>query len=401
MIFGQKYRIYPSEEQKILLEKHFGCTRLVYNLGLECKSMAWNGSRKSLSYFDMTKQLPELKAEYDFLKEVSAQSLYSALRNLDTAYKNFFRGSAKFPKFKPKKSKQSFQLVQYVAVEKNKLYIPKFREGVKIVLHRPIKGLIKTTTISRTPTNKYFVSFVIQTKEDFPEKKIPSNAVGLDLGIKSFVVLSNGTKFNNPQYLRNSLDKLKWLQRRSSKKKQGSNRSKRFRLRVARQHEKIANQRKELLHKVSDAITKQYDTICIENLQVANMVKNHNLALSISDCGWGMFEQFLKYKADWRGVNIVQIGTFEPSSKTCSDCGYINPELELKDREWLCPNCGSVLDRDLNAAKNILKFGLKTIPLERRDLMDAELPALVGAVKRQKFLGTHFSASKKLPALAM
>lgn len=401
MIFGLKYRIYPSEEQKILLEKHFGCTRLVYNLGLECKTMAWNsGSKKNLSYFDLTKQLPELKTEFDFFKEVNAQSLESALRNLDTAYKNFFRTNAKFPKFKKKSNMQSFQCRQAVAVGKNKLYIPKFREGIKIVLHRPIKGRIKTTTISRTPTNKYFASLTIETKKDFPEKKTPSNAIGLDLGIKSFAVLSDGTKFDNPQYLRSSLDKLKWLQSRFSKKKRGSNRSKRFRLRIAKQHEKIANQRKDFLHKLSTNLIKNHDAICIERLVVSNMVKNHNLALSINDCGWNMFVKMLKYKADWYGKNVLQIDTFEPSSKACSACGYINSKLELKDREWLCPNCGSVLDRDINAAKNILQYGLKTIPLERRDLTDAELPTLVGAMKRQKFLGTHFNASKKLPAFA-
>ena len=396
MIFGQKYRINPSEEQKVLLEKHFGCSRLIYNLGLECKTMAWGGSKKNLTYFDISKQIPELKKEYIFLNEINAQSLQSALRNLDTAFKNFFRGNAKFPNFKSRKSKQSFQCPQNVCVIKNKLYLPKFKEGIKIILHRPIKGLVKTTTISRTSTNKYFVSFVIETKKDFPEKKIPSNIVGLDLGIKSFIVTSDGEKFDNPKYLRKSLNKLKWLQKRFSKKIKGSNRRKTFRLRIAKQHERIANQRKDFLHKISDVITKQYDTICIENLQVTNMVKNHKLALSISDCGWGMFEQFLKYKAEWRGCNIIQIGRFEPSSKTCSTCGYINPQLELKDREWTCPNCNSVLDRDVNAAINILNFGSRYMPVERRLLTDAELPTIVGAMKRQKFLGTHLLRSYPL-----
>ncbi|MFH2032407.1 MAG: RNA-guided endonuclease TnpB family protein [Bacteroidota bacterium] len=401
MIFGLKYRIYPSEEQKILLEKHFGCSRLIYNLGLECKTMAWNGSKKNLTYFDIANQLKELKSEYDFFNEVNSQSLQMSLRNLDTAFKNFFRGNAKFPNFKSRKFKQSFQCPQNICVENNKLYLPKFREGIKIVLHRLIKGLIKTTTISRTPTNKYFASFVIETKSVVPEKKIPNKIIGIDLGIKSFIVTSDGEKFDNPKYLRTSLDKLKWLQKRFSKKKIGSNRRNKFKLRIARVHEKIANQRKDFLHKVSDLITKNFDTICIENLQVANMVKNHKLALSISDCGWGMFEQFLKYKAEWRGCNIVQIGTFEPSSKTCSTCGYINSQLELKDREWTCPNCNSVLDRDVNASINILNFGLRYLPVECRLLTDAELPTIVGAMKRLKFLGTHFNATKKLPALAV
>lgn len=384
MFAARKYRIYPNEEQKVLLEKHFGCTRLLYNLGLECRTMAYSGNKKTLNFFDLANQLKELKEEYPFFKEVNSQSLQMSLRNLENSYTNFFKGKAKFPNFKSKKSKQSFQCPQNVCVEKEKLYIPKFKEGIKIVLHRPIKGLIKLTTISKTPTNKYFVSFTVETKEDFPEKKKPFNAIGLDLGIKSFIVTSDGDKFDNPKYLLGSLIKLKWLQRQFSKKKKGSNRSKKFRLRIAKQHEKVANQRKDFLHKISDAITKRYDTVCIENLNVNGMLKNHKLARSINDCGWGMFEQFLKYKCEWRGINLVQIGTFEPSSKTCSTCGYINSQLELKDREWTCPNCNSILDRDVNAAINILNFSSRYLPVERWS-KDAETPTLVGSMKRQKF----------------
>ena len=392
MNFGLKYRISPTEEQKILLEKHFGCSRLVYNLGLECKTMAYSGNKKTLNYFDLSKQLNELKAEYPFFTEVNSQSLQMSLRNLENAFTNFFRGKAKFPNFKSKKSKQSFQCPQNVVVEKEKVYLPKFKEGIKIILHRPIKGLIKTTTISRTSTNKYFATFCIETKDNFPEKKEPDKMVGLDLGIKSFIVTSDGEKFDNPKYLLNSLTKLKWLQKQFSRKKKGSNRSKRFKFRIAKTHEKIANQRKDFLHKTSDAITKRYDTVCIEDLNVAGMLKNHKLARSINDCGWGMFEQFLKYKSDWRGINLIQIGRFDPSSKLCSNCGYINSQLELKDREWTCPNCNSVLDRDVNASKNILQYGLnklKKLPVERRS-KDAERLTLVGSMKRQK-LKEHFA----------
>lgn len=393
MVFGRKYRIYPTEEQKALIEKHFGCSRLIYNLGLECKTMAYSGRKKILNFFALANQLKELKEAYSFFKEVNSQSLQMSLRNLENAYTNFLKGRAKFPNFKSKKSKQSFQCPQNVYVEKEKLYLPKLREGIKIVLHRPINGLIKTTTISRTPTNKYFVSFTVETKEDFSKKKKVENAIGLDLGIKSFIVTSDGEKFDNPKYFLSSLNKLKWLQREFSRKKRGGNRSKRFKFRIAKTYEKIANQRKDFLHKVSNAITKQYDTICIEDLNINGMLKNHKLALSIADCGWSMFERFLRYKADWRGCNILQIGRFEPSSKTCSNCGYINLDLELSDREWTCPNCNTILDRDVNASKNILQFSLK-LPMERRS-KDAETPTLVGSMKRQKFL------IKKLPALAV
>jgi len=397
MNFGLKYRILPTEEQKILFEKHFGCSRLIYNLGLECKTMAYSGRKKTLNFFALANQLKELKSAYPFLNEVNSQSLQMALRNLENAFTKFFKNKAKFPNFKSKKSKQSFQCPQNVAVEKEKVYLPKFKEGIKVILHRPIKGLIKTTTISRTSTNKYFVTFCIETKEDFPKKQKVKNAVGLDLGIKHFVITSDSEKIDNPKYLLESLVKLKWLQRQLSRKKKGSSRSKRFKFRIAKQHEKTANQRKDFLHKLSDAITKRYDTVCVEDLNISGMIKNHKLARSISDCGWGMFEQFLKYKSDWRGVNFVQIGRFDPSSKLCSECGYINSQLELKDREWTCPNCNSVLDRDINASKNILQYGLNKLnklPVERRS-KDAERPTLIGSMKRQKFL------TKKLPALAV
>ena len=393
MIFGQKYRIYPTEEQKILLEKHFGCNRLVYNLGLDCKTMAWSGNRKSLTYFDIAIQLPELKDEYPWLKEVNSQSLQMSLRNLDTAFINFFRGNADFPKFKKKSNRLFFQIPQAIEINKHKLYIPKFREGIDIVLDRPIKGKIKNATITKTPTNKYFVSLTVENKKEPLEKKLSDNIVGLDLGIKSFIILSDGTKVDNPKYLRESINKLKWLQRQLSKKKKDSSRYKSLKLRIARQYEKIANQRKDFLHKLSDSITKKYDTICIEDLNVSGMIKNHNLALSISDCGWGIFTTFLKYKSEWRGCNLITIGRFDPSSKMCSNCGYINKELTLADRSWTCSNCNSILDRDINAAINIKNFGLRylndLLPVERRLLTDVELPTIVGAMKRQKFSDTQ------------
>jgi len=385
MLKAYKYRIYPDDSQKELLEKHFGCVRFIYNLALETKQSAFAGNKINLSRFDLQKQLKELKNDFIWLKDVNSQSLQSALLNLDVAYTKFFKGLASFPNFKKKSRKQSFQCPQNVSIEGNGLYLPKFKEPIKIVLHRNFKGDIKTVTISKTPTNKYFVSILVENHKELPKPvKESDNTIGIDLGIKSFIVTSDGQKYDNPKYLRNSLVRLKWLQKQLSRKQKGSKRREIYRFRVAKLHEKISNQRIDFLHKVSDVITKQYDIICMENLQVSNMLKNHCLAQSISDSGWGIFETLLKYKAEWRGKRIVQIGTFEPSSKTCCECGFINKDLTLADRQWTCPSCGTVLDRDICAAKNILSFGIRNSGTGRA-CEDAEPPTMVGALKRQKF----------------
>ena len=385
MFIAYKYRLYPNEKQKILLEKHFGSVRFLYNLALETKQMAYSGNKTNLSRFDLQAQLIDLKKECEWLREINSQSLQCALLNLDGAYTKFFKGLNSFPKFKKKSNKQSFQCPQSVTLDNKGLSLPKIKEPIKIILHRRFFGKIKTVTISKTPTNKYFASILVDTAKIIPEKKAINNPVGIDLGIKAFIVTSNGEKFENPKYLKNSIDRLKVLSRRLSKKQKGSNNRNKVRLQVSKLHEKVNNQRRDFLHKTSDAITKQYDTICIENLQVSNMLKNHKLSRSISDCGWSTFTDFLEYKAEWRGVNIVRIGTFDPSTKLCSVCGSLNNELTLADREWTCPKCNSVLDRDENAAVNILNFGLKKSGAER-SVEHLESPTLVGAMKDEKII---------------
>ncbi|MFA5299687.1 MAG: RNA-guided endonuclease TnpB family protein [Lutibacter sp.] len=385
MLKGFKYRLYPTEAQAELLNKHFGAVRFVYNLALETKLLAYNGNKRYLSYFDLAGQLTDLKKELNWLNEVNSQSLQMALRNLDISFKNFFKGLAKFPNFRKKHNRQSFQCPQHVTVDKKGLWLPKFRDPIRIILHRPFHGTIKTVTISKTPTNKYFASILVDMPITIPAKQAINNPVGIDLGVKSFIVTSEGIKFDNPKYLQRSIDRLKILQKRLSKKQKGSKKRERARLQVALLHEKVYNQRNDFLHKVSDAITKQYDTICIENLQVANMVKNHHLARAIMDCGWSQFTNMLKYKSEWRGVNLLRIGTFDPSTKLCSVCGSINKGLTLADRIWTCPDCGTVLDRDVNAAVNILNFGLRYAGVERPRVRP-ELPTLVGTMKGEKII---------------
>lgn len=377
MLRAYKCRIYPNNEQSVLLNKHIGSSRFVYNLALEAKQMAWSGNRFNLNCFDLMKQLPDLKKECEWLKEINSQSLQQPIRNLDNAFARFFKGQANFPKFKKKSNGGSFNIPQNVELKGDKLVIPKFKKGIDIVLHRPIKGTIKQATISKTPTGKYFVSILCETGEqNKPKSKIKeSTTVGIDLGIKTFLVSSNGECFDNPKFLRNSLSKLKYLQRKFSKYK-----GKRTKDKLSKLHEKIANQRKDFLHKASSKLISDNQTICIENLNVKGMMANHKLAQSISDCGWGMFVDMLEYKSEWYGVNLLKIGRFEPSSKMCSCCGSINKELTLKDREWTCSKCGTLLDRDVNAAINIKNFALRNYVSGTDTKNRNELPTLVGVM---------------------
>ena len=358
MVKAFRYRLYPTPEQSVLLNKHIGSSRFVYNLALETKQMAWAGNRVNLNCFDLIKQLPDLKKECEWLKEINSQSLQQPIRNLDNAFTRFFKGQGNFPKFKKKSNGGSFNIPQNISLENGKLIIPKFKKGIDITLHRPIKGEIRQATISKTPTGKYFVSILCETGEtNKPKAKIEENtSVGIDLGIKTFLVTSDGEYFDNPKFLRNSISKLKYVQRKFSKKK-----GKRTKNKLAKLHEKVANQRKDFLHKTSSELIKNHDSIAIEDLNIKGMLSNHKLALAISDCGWGMFVDMLEYKAEWYGKNILRIGRFEPSSKLHANCGYINKDLKLSDREWVCPKCCEVVSRDVNASINIKNFALKNI----------------------------------------
>ncbi len=365
MLRAYKYRIYPTPDQEVMISKHLGCTRWLYNYALNKKVTAYQKDKTNISRFQLQAELPILKKQEDteWLSEVNAQSLQAVLRNLDMAYTRFFKQKKGFPKFKSKHSnKQSFQIPQRTKIDwaNSTITIPNIKT-VSIVLSREFKGDIKTVTISKTPTNKYYASILVDTDiKSKKKRKIKENsAMGIDLGLTHFATLSNGEKIDNPRYLRESLDRLKILQRRASKKVKGSENRKKANLKVARQHEKITNQRTDFLHKLTYELThdNQVHTICIEDLAVSNMVKNHRLALSISDAGWGKFRELLTYKCDWYGKNLIVIGRYEPSSKLCS-CGELNKDLALSDRKWTCKHCGAEHDRDILAANNIKQMGL-------------------------------------------
>lgn len=377
MLKAFKYKLSPTKEQSVLLNKHIGASRFIYNLALECKQMAWAGSKINLSCFDLMKQLPELKKECEWLKEINSQSLQQSITNLDKAYTAFFKGQNNFPNFKKKSNRGSFNIPQSVILKNNKLIIPKFKNGIDIVLHRPIKGEIRQATIIRTPTGKYFVSILCETGEAIKQKaKIKENTmIGIDLGIKTYIVSSDGKEYDNPKFLRKAQSKLKYIQRKYSKHK-----GKRTKQKLAILHEKVANQRKDFLHKTSSELIKNHDSIAIEDLAISNMVKNHKLAQSISDASWSTFVRMLEYKAEWYGKNIVKIGRFEPSSKLHANCGHIYKELTLSEREWTCPKCNEIVLRDVNASINIKSFALKNILSGTDKKSQDELPTLVGVL---------------------
>lgn len=356
-----KFRIYPTAEQEILLAKHFGCTRFVYNHFLNERKEQYQKDKKSDNYYAQAKSLTGIKkkAETEWLKEVNSQTLQFALRSLDTAFLNFFRGNAQFPKFKSRKHKNSFTVPQNGCVSNGLLFIPKFKDGIKIKLHRDIVGKLGKMSISKTPTGKYYVSiFTEQVIEELPKT---NKQVGVDLGLKDFVITSDGEKFKNNRYTKKYAKQLKKAQQHLSRKQKGSNGFEKQKLKVAKIHEKIASCRLDTLHKVSRQLVNQYDLISVEDLNVKGMIKNHKLSKHIADASWGNFVTLLQYKCDWYGKELVKVNRFYPSSKTCGDCGWINQELKLSDREWACNSCGVIHDRDWNASKNILKEGLKII----------------------------------------
>ena len=357
-----RFRLYPNDSQKELLAKHFGCTRYVYNYFLERRKKKYVEEGKNESYYSQAKELTELKRKEDmfWLKEVNSQSLQFSLRNLDTAYSNFFHKRAKFPKFHSKKNKESFTVPQNAILEDNKLYLPKFKDGISVKVHRPIKGGIGKVCITKTPTGKYFAS--VFTEEEYEEIKHTGKSVGIDLGIKNLIVTSDGRKFKNNKYIKKYEKKLAKNQKHLSRKKKGSQGYENQRLKVAKIHEKISNCRKDYLHKCSSALIKDYDIICVEDLNVKNMMGNRRLSKSISDTSWSTLLEFLTYKAEWNNKHIVKIDRFFPSSQMCSYCEYINNEVKkLNVRKWDCPRCGNHHDRDVNASINILGEGLRNI----------------------------------------
>lgn len=381
-----KYRLNPTPEQIVFFNKSFGCCRFVYNYMLGKRIEAYQRDKTKIGWVELAKMLTELKKEdgKEWLSEVSNECLQQSIRNMDSAFVKFFREKAGFPNFKAKHySRQSYKAINSVSVDldNNKVRLPKIG-WVKFFPNRKFDGKVCSATVSKTPTGKYFISVLVDDGKEIPVKPAVryDTSIGIDVGIKDFAVCSNGDVYANPKYLEKSEARLKMLQRRFSKTKKGSNRRERERKILARQYEKVSNQRNNFLHQVTSKIVRENQTIIIEDLNVKGMLKNHCLAKSISSVSWSEFFRQLEYKCEWYGRNLIRIGRFEASSKTCI-CGYVNSELKLSDREWVCPKCGRHNDRDILASVNIKRFGLISPLVE--GIEDVEWSAVVGAVKRQ------------------
>ena len=367
-----RFRIYPNKEQQAVLARYFGSVRFVYNHFLAERKKQYEETGRSDNYYVQAKILTELKHSEEFLwlSEINSQTLQHALRHLETAYVNFFRGKAKFPTFKSKKAKNSFSIPQHCTISDGRIYIPKFKEGIKVKEHRKVKGNIKSMTISLTPSGKYYVS--ILSKENYKAIDKTGKVVGIDLGLKDFVITSDGRKYKNHRYLKQYEKELATAQKHLSRKQHGSNSYEKQRRKVARIYEKISNCRTDRQHKVSLDLIRNYDVICLEDLNIKGMVKNHRLAKAINDASWGQFISMLSYKAELNDKQVVKINRWYPSSKTCHHCGWVNEGLKLSDRQWVCPHCGEVVDRDVNAAKNILSEGLRNISVGHTDYTDGD-----------------------------
>ena len=367
IIKGYKFPILPTEEQKTFFAKSFGCSRFVFNYFLNARKNYFLKNGKGIGYNDTAKLLVELKGNEDtaWLNEVNSQSLQQSLRQLDVSYQRFFKKIARFPSFKSKYDKQSFNVPQHFTFKNGDLTIPKLKDPIKVNQHRQFgeNYNICFLTISKTKTNKYFVSFIVE--EDFVSNvKKTNKSIGIDLGLIDLMTFSDGKKISNPRIAKKYRKKLEYQQRQHSKKTEKGENRERARIKLAKTYEKITNVKLDYAHKLTTDIVKNNAIICMEDLSISNMMKDHRKARSIQEVSWYEIVRQLKYKSEWNDRKFIQVDRYFPSSKTCNDCGYINQSLREGDREWGCPICNIHHDRDYNASLNILKQGLSGLGIK-------------------------------------
>jgi putative transposase len=388
MLKAYKHRLYPTDDQRQSLVRQFGCSRFAWNWALESRNKAYAETGKAPSAITLTNRLPDLKAEHEWLKEAYSQSLQASIRNLDVAFTHFFRRFKEgdkekgYPRFKSRHGRQSMQFPQGAKpdFDKGLTILPKM-DGIRTVFERRFGGQVKTVTVSMEPTGKFFVSFLVEDGKALPKKGPidPSKAIGIDLGLTHFLTTSDGEKVENPRFLRKDHKRIRKLSRRVSRKTKGGRNRDKARKRLALVHEKARNRRRDFLHKLSTRLIRENQAVCVEDLFVKGMLGNRRLTRSVSDVAWGEFVGMLKYKSEWQGKHLLEIGRFDPSSRMCSSCGAINSGLTLKDRFWECPSCHAKHDRDWNAARNVRTFALTRrnligkVPADCRELTPAEI----------------------------
>ena len=369
MLKAIKIRIYPSQEEIGYINRQLGCCRFVYNNCLAYKKDNYEKEKKSISSSETIKHIVTLKNNYVFLKDVHSKVLQQSVRDLNQAYDSFFKLHKGYPKFKSKhNNKQScrFPKDAIIGINGNRISLIKTLKDILFKCSRKDEKYlnknqdkISSITLTKLPSNQFYLSVLIDKPNEI--RPANNNAVGIDLGIKDFVITSDGEVFNNPHFKKSQSDKIKRLQRQLSRKQKGSNNRNKARIRLTKAYKKINDKKQYYLHQVSNTLINENQVICMEDLNVKGMLRNHKLAESIQEMDFGEFKRILEYKANWYNRKIVYVDRFYPSSKTCHNCGYINKDLKLSDRQWVCPQCGEVIERDYNAALNILEEGLRII----------------------------------------
>jgi len=360
MLAAVKVRIYPHRQQRTALAKAFGCTRWAWNEALAQNQRTYRETGKGIPTYQLKKRLPQLKREHPWLKDAPSQALQQAILNLKAAFDNFFQGRAKLPQFKSKRGRQSVQFPQGVKLGERCIYLPKVG-WVKARFHRPLVGRLKTVTVSQTPRGHYHAALLLEDGTPQPEPSADGKAVGIDLGLTEFAVTSDGVKLANPRHLARHEANLKRKQRKLARKTKGSNGWRKLKQQVAAINERIANARRDWIHKCSRRLADENQAIFAEHLNVKGMMANHKLARTISDVGWSSFRPMLAYKAEQEGKIYREIDRFFPSSKTCSTCARVVEHLPVNVRYWQCPDCGQNHDRDICAAINIRNEGIRQL----------------------------------------
>ena len=365
--YTYKFRFYPNKEQASFLDAQFGQCRFIYNFFLERAVNLYKLHNIKFNYYESKKIIPLLKKGFPFLKGCNSQSLQASLKNLDAAFRNFFQHRSKFPNFKKKISSNSISVPQHFTITDSILLIPKLKSGIRVKFHRRVSETVKSITITKNQSGKYYVNMLVE--KTFAPLPGTNKVSGIDVGIKSFAAITSGVEANNsitvkvdnPKYLVRAQAQLKKLNRQFAKKTKGSKNKVKFRKRLSALHEKVANQRKDFQHKLSSRTVNDSQVIVLEDLNIKGMVKNRHLSKSIYDAAWGMFAGQLAYKADWYGREILMVNRFYPSSKTCPVCGFVNADLKLSERKWMCPECETEHDRDVAASLNLFLEGLKKV----------------------------------------